>query len=219
MYLYQINETVTMNNKQNKKAIGYIRISTTEEKQKHSLDYQKEDIKKYCEYKKIKLKRIVVEKKSGTKLNKREKLKELLKKNDFDFLITTKIDRLARNIVDLNNIVNELKEKDKDVIFTENEINTSTSNGRFFLNILGSFAEFEAQVISERTKAGLSIAKDKGVVLGRPFSRKRKTEELIKKIRSLRKARKSWEEIAEILQYKSKATPYTLFNKYKNDYK
>lgn len=85
-------------------AIGYARISTNEDMQKHSLQAQSEDIKKYCEHYNLKLKKIETETKSWTKMDKREKLQKILNDNNFDVIVTTKIDRLARNIVDLNKI-------------------------------------------------------------------------------------------------------------------
>jgi DNA invertase Pin-like site-specific DNA recombinase len=76
--------------------------------QKFSLDAQETDIKRYCEYHNLKLKKIEREMASGTKMKKRTKLKHILEDEKFDVLVVTKIDRLARNIMDLNNIVNQL---------------------------------------------------------------------------------------------------------------
>ncbi len=142
-------------------AVGYTRISTSELKQKHSLDYQKSQIKTYSKLINVRLKKIEVERASGRNLNKRPKLQKLLADKKFDILICTKIDRLARNIIELNKIVNDLQAVGKDVVFIENQIDTSTANGRLFLNILGSFAEFEGAIISERTKEGLRMARNK----------------------------------------------------------
>lgn len=197
------------------KAIGYARISTDRDKQKHSLEYQKERIKAFAEYHNAYLKKIVVEQATGTKITKRPKLQELLTNKKFDLLICTKIDRLARNIVDLNNIVQDLQASGKDVAFVENQIDTSTANGKLFLNILGSFAEFEAEIISERTKSGLETAKKKGVRLGRPKSKKTLLGAKIARIRSLRKARKSWAEIAEVLGYKTRGGAFNFWKRNK----
>ena len=91
-------------------AIGYARISTSDAIQKHSLDAQSADIRKYAELYGYKLKKIILEQASRKHLENRPKLTKLLADKNFDVIITTKIDRLARNIVDLNLIVAELKE-------------------------------------------------------------------------------------------------------------
>ncbi len=184
-------------------AIGYVRISTNENKQKHSIDHQKEQIRKYCEYEHIKLKRVVIEKASAKDLKKRPKLRETLQTNCFDILICTKIDRLARNNIDLQNVVNRIQENGKEIIFIENKIDTTTAQGKMFLQMMGIFAEFEANIISERTKAGLETARRKGVILGRPKKRSTLSGEKITSIRAMRKGRKKWREIAEKLGYRS----------------
>ena len=204
-----------MNTQKRLKAIGYCRISTNEDKQKHSLDHQKTMIKAYADLHGVNLIKTEVENATGTKISARPKLQELLAKKNFDVIICTKIDRLARNIVDLNNIVRDLQNVDKEVVFVENQIDTTTANGKLFLNILGSFSEFEAEIISERTKAGLAAARKKGVILGRPKKRKTKTGEQIRKIRSLRKARHSWNQISEMLGYKNKSGAFNFWKRNK----
>ena len=185
-------------------AIGYARISTNDHLQKHSLDAQSTDIRKYAELYGYKLKKIELEQASGKNLEKREKLKKLLSDKNFDVIITPKIDRLARNIVDLNLIVSELQAHGKDVVFIENNLDTSTANGRLFLNIIGSFAEFEAKVIGERVKRGMQEAKEKGIHVGRPRSKKMREEDEVKQIRILRQRQQlSYSEIAKKLGYSS----------------
>jgi len=200
-----------MNTQKVIKAIGYGRISTTDEKQKHSLDYQKEKIIAYAGLISAKIQKIETEKATGRKISARPKLQRLLERKDFDVLICTKIDRLARNIFELKQIINELEKNGVAVVFVENQIDTSTANGKLFLNILGSFAEFEGEIISERIKAGLQTAKKKGVKLGRPKNKKTITGEQIDKIRSLRKGRKSWEEISKILNYKNRSGAFNFW--------
>jgi DNA invertase Pin-like site-specific DNA recombinase len=200
-----------------KKAIGYARISTNSTEQKHSLDYQKEKIEAYATLINAKLVKVEKEQATGRKISKRPKLQALLERKNFDVLICTKIDRLARNIFELQQIIETCKKNGVAVVFVENQIDTSTANGKLFLNILGSFAEFEAEIISERIKAGLETAKKKGVVLGRPKGRKAFVEEKVAKIRSLRKARKSWEEIAGILGYKNKSGVFNFWKRNKGN--
>ena len=207
-----------MNTKNTLKAIGYARISTTDEKQKHSLDYQKEKIRAYAGLISAKIQKIETERATGRKISKRPKLQEILEKaknKKFNILICTKIDRLARNIFELKQIIQELEINGVAVVFVENQIDTSTANGKLFLNILGSFAEFEGEIISERIKAGLETARKKGIPLGRPKKKKTITGEQIDKIRSLRKGRKSWEEISEILKYKNRSGAFNFWRRNK----
>lgn len=188
--------------KKEKVAIWYARISTNEDMQKHSLDAQKLDIEKYCSLYWYKLKRIEFEMASWTKMIKREKLKKILNEKNFDLIVTTKIDRLARNIVDLNKIVYSLKAEGKDVVFIDNNIDTSSANGRLFLNILGSFAEFESEIISERVKRWMAEAKRKGVVFGRKKLKKTLLSDEIKNIRLMRQRKGfSYSRIAKELWY------------------
>lgn len=185
-------------------AVWYARISTNDTLQKHSLDAQSADIRKYAELYGYKLRKIELEQASWKNLEDRPKLRKLLQDKNFDVIITPKIDRLARNIVDLNLIVSELQEHGKNVAFIDNNIDTSTANGRLFLNIIGSFAEFEAKVIGERVKRGMQEAKEKWVHVGRPRSKEGKEEDEVKTIRILRQRnRLTYWEIAEKLGYSS----------------
>jgi DNA invertase Pin-like site-specific DNA recombinase len=200
-----------MKTQNQKKAIGYARISTNSIEQKHSLDYQKEKIEAYANLINAKLVKVEKEQATGRKISKRPKLQTLLERKNFDVLICTKIDRLARNIFELQQIIETCKKNGVAVVFVENQIDTSTANGKLFLNILGSFAEFEAEIISERVKAGLETARKKGISLGRPKQKKTIVQEKINRIRSLRKARKSWSTIAEILGYQDKSGVYNFW--------
>ena len=138
-----------MNTPKKLKALGYARISTTEATQKHSLDYQKDKIKAYSSLINARLVKIETEQATGRKISKRPKLQKILERKDFDVFICTKIDRLARNIFELRQIIEIFEKNGVAVVFVENQIDTSTANGKLFLNILGSFAEFETEIISE----------------------------------------------------------------------
>jgi DNA invertase Pin-like site-specific DNA recombinase len=76
-----------------------------------------------------------------------------------DTLVETRIDRLARSIGELQNIVRELRRKDATLKATEQPIDTSTAAGKSFLDILGVFAEFETNLRRERQMEGISAAK------------------------------------------------------------
>jgi DNA invertase Pin-like site-specific DNA recombinase len=81
--------------------------------------------------------------------------------------MVTRIDRLARSIGDLQDIVRALKAKGVALRATEQPIDTSTAAGKCFLDMLGVFAEFETNLRRERQLEGISAAKARGVYKGR----------------------------------------------------
>src|SRR5271169_6851801 len=114
---------------------------------------------------------IRAEKASGARRDGRSELQVLL---DFlragDILVVTRIDRLARSLRDLQNIVHELKSKGVALKATEQPVDTGTAAGKAFLDMLGVFAEFETNLRRERQLEGIAAAKAKGVYKGRPAS-------------------------------------------------
>jgi DNA invertase Pin-like site-specific DNA recombinase len=141
--------------------IGYARVSTTDQ----SLDIQEAALKAAgCEV-------IRSEKRSGTTTTGRAELQTVL---DFlrlgDVLMVTRIDRLARSIGDLQDIVRAVKAKGATLKATEQPIDTGTAAGKCFLDMLGVFAEFETNLRKERQLEGIAKAKAAGVYKGRPVS-------------------------------------------------
>lgn len=116
---------------------------------------------------------LFIEKKSGTTTRNRHELENLLKQaRNGDHVFVTKIDRLARSIIDLNNVMNRFKEKGVSVTFLDNNMTfeADTENNamqRLLFNVLGSFAEFERDMIVNRTGEGRQRAKAAGKKLGR----------------------------------------------------
>lgn len=87
-----------------------------------------------------------------------------------DVLVVTRIDRLARSIGDLQDIVRSVKAKGASLKATEQPIDTSTAAGKAFLNMLGVFAEFWNDLRRERQSEGIAKAKLAGVYKGHPPS-------------------------------------------------
>lgn len=108
------------------------------------------------------------EQKSGTTTEGRTELALVM---DFlregDTLLVTRIDRLARSLIDLESIVAQLRAKGAHLKATEQPIDTATPAGRAFLQMLGVFAEFETAIRKERQLEGIAKAKAKGVYKGR----------------------------------------------------
>ncbi|WP_340107560.1 recombinase family protein [Pikeienuella sp. HZG-20] len=137
---------------------GYARVSTEDQ----SLEVQKEALKAAgCEI-------IRAEKVSGTSRTGRNELATLL---DFiregDTLVITRIDRLARSIADLFEIVKALEAKGAALEAIEQPIDTADAAGKAFLGMLGVFAEFETAVRKERQMEGIAKAKAEGRYKGR----------------------------------------------------
>ena len=108
------------------------------------------------------------EKVSGTSLKGRKEFETLMEfMREGDELVVTRIDRLARSIRDLQNIVYELKNKGVTLSATEQPIDTRTSAGKAFLDMLGVFPEFETNLRKERQMEGVRKAKERGVYKGR----------------------------------------------------
>ncbi len=87
-----------------------------------------------------------------------------------DVLMVTRIDRLARSIGDLQDIVRTVRARGASLKATEQPIDTSTAAGKCFLDMLGVFAEFETNLRRERQLEGIAKAKVAGVYKGRPPS-------------------------------------------------
>ena len=137
---------------------GYARVSTPDQ----DVGLQEEALcRAGCEI-------IRAEKVSGTTRNGRTELETLLQfLRPGDTLMVTRIDRLARSIKDLQDIVHELRQKGVTLKATEQPIDTSTAAGKAFLDMLGVFAEFETNLRKERQMEGIAKAKAKGIYKGR----------------------------------------------------
>lgn len=91
-----------------------------------------------------------------------------LREKKFDGVLIWKLDRWARSLQELIMDIDEITSKGLQFIVDTAPIDTTTASGRLFLQILAAFAEFEREIIRERTMAGLERAKALGKKLGRP---------------------------------------------------
>jgi DNA invertase Pin-like site-specific DNA recombinase len=138
--------------------IGYARVSTADQ----NLELQFNALTEYgCTT-------IYQEKISGKSTDRPElkKLLESLRKGDQ--VVVWKLDRLGRSLRDLVDLVALFHEQEVNFVSLHDHINTTTATGRFTFNIFASLAEFEREIIRERTKAGLSAARARGRKGGRP---------------------------------------------------
>lgn len=144
--------------------IGYARVSTQEQ----SLEVQEEAIRKYAADLGEHEIEIYKEKESGGKSDRTELNAALRHARAGDKFIVYKLDRLARSTKQLYELTDELTNKGVEFISTQDKIDTMTSTGRAMFGMLAVFAEFERDIIRERTRAGLESAKRQGRIGGRP---------------------------------------------------
>src|ERR1700729_3184188 len=95
-----------------------------------------------------------------------------------DALVVTRLDRLAHSIRDLCSIVDRLEAKGVSLRILGMGLDTATANGRLMLNVLGSVAQFEREVMLERQREGIAKAKAEGKFKGRAPTARRKAEEV-----------------------------------------
>lgn len=116
--------------------------------------------------------------------------------NRFQMIVTAKVDRVARSVLNLLKLLEELKYNNVEIRFTDQpECSTDSPQGRFMLQILGAVAEFERELIRGRVKAGMARVKAQGVKVGRE-----PVDAPIEKINELREQGKSVREIANELK-------------------
>ena len=175
--------------------IGYARVSTLEQ----NLDLQQDDlIKAGCE-------EIIVDKISGTVVNRPGlgQLKSMLRKGDT--VMVWRLDRLGRSLKDLIEWVNYFDEKEVAFRSLKESLDTGTSSGKLVFHIFGALAEFERNLIRERTSAGLAAARARGRLGG---AKKKLSEKQSKHLIELYQSKKHpVKDICELFQI-SKPTLY-----------
>ena len=138
--------------------IGYARVSTNDQK----LDLQHDALRDAgCA-------RIFDEKTSATSthLPVRDELTDYARPGDV--VVVYKLDRLGRSLRDLVDVVVRLKERGVGLRSLHESIDTTTATGKLTFHVFAALAEFEADVLRERTRAGLAAARSRGARLGRP---------------------------------------------------
>jgi len=152
------------------KLLGYVRVSTVKQSKQFSLASQKDSIHKYCKLKKYKL--VSIEQESRSAVAERpvfeEALERVLEDDTVDGIIIAKLDRMGRSVKDLAHIGGTLKEKGKQLISVHDNLDTSTANGRLLFNMLAAIAEYERELLLERTKEGRRRAQAEGKIMHRP---------------------------------------------------
>jgi DNA invertase Pin-like site-specific DNA recombinase len=150
-------------------AYAYIRSSTKEEVEQGSNERQINAIKDYCKLRNYDIRIFEDKGISGKNINRKAYQDMLNNIDNCDLVIVYKIDRLARSLIDLLNFINLLDNKNKGFVsIADTGIDTTNPNGKLLIQILGAFAEFERNIINERTRKGREFARERGRKFGRP---------------------------------------------------
>src|SRR5215212_1666587 len=138
--------------------IGYARISTTEQ----TLDLQRDALEKAgCD-------QIFADRVSGTKAERKGLTEALSHLRAGDTLVVWRLDRLGRSLRHLIDTITALNDRGVGFKSLQENIDTTTSGGKLVFHIFGALAEFEREIIRERTQAGLKSARSRGKIGGRP---------------------------------------------------
>src|SRR5689334_8877620 len=138
--------------------IGYARVSTTDQ----TLALQQDALTKAgCE-------RIFTDTASGSQTDRPGLSEALSHLREHDTLVVWKLDRLGRSLKDLIARITQLQNQDIGFKSLTEQIDTTTSGGKLIFHIFGALAEFERDIIQERTQAGLAAARARGKRGGRP---------------------------------------------------
>lgn len=141
--------------------IGYARVSSTGQNEAAQVDLLSRHGAE----------ELFIDKASGKTREGRPELAEAIRfARKGDVLMVTRLDRLARSVIDLHSIAQELEAKGVDLIVTEQSIDTTTPHGRLMFNMLAAIAEFETDLRRERQLEGIAKAKEEGRYKGRPVT-------------------------------------------------
>ena len=181
--------------------IGYARVSTHDQ----NLDLQKDALEKAgC-------KKIYVEQMSGSSRIRPELEKTLEMLRNGDTLVVWRLDRLGRSLKHLIELISKLEQREIGFKSLMESMDTTTSGGKLIFHIFGALAEFEHNLIKERTSAGLAAARARGRNGGRPLKLDEKKRELAIKLYNERE--RSIKEICQIMGV-SKPTLYSYIHKH-----
>ncbi|MCK5019838.1 MAG: recombinase family protein, partial [Candidatus Peribacteraceae bacterium] len=152
-----------------KKVIGYVRVSTEEQKKKGlSIDHQKEKIKLYAALNDLKLVDTIVDAGVSAKnLNGRPGIKriiQLARKKEIDGVVVYKLDRLFRSSKDAHNTCHMFKKQGVAFHSVTEQIDTESPLGQFFFSIMSACAELERNLVSQRTSDVLKSRREAGKV-------------------------------------------------------
>ena len=150
-------------NEERKVAGIYIRVSTEDQaREGFSLGEQEEKLRQLCEYKEYKI--FNVYKDAGISAKDMEhrpafqQMLEDMRAGKINYIVAYKLDRVTRSVRDLEELIAVLEKHNTYLVCDRDDVNTSTANGRFFIRMLTVLSQLEIEIVSERTKFGLTGA-------------------------------------------------------------
>jgi len=149
-----------------KRAALYARVSTADQKEAMQI----REMTEFCEKRGFDPTTFRDPGWSGAKENRPafNTMMAMVRRRQYDVVIVYKFDRFARSLRQLISALELFHDIGVEFISLHEQIDTTTSTGKLMFGIIGSFAEFERSIISERTKSGLARARAEGTTLGRP---------------------------------------------------
>lgn len=182
------------------RAIGYCRVSTDEQGQSGlGLEAQQQTIRSEAERRGWSLEHIYIDVASGKSLRRRPDFGEalgVLGRGDADVLVVAKLDRLSRSVSDFAAILAQTQVEGWALDICDLGVDTTTPSGKMVAQIMMVLAEWEREMIGDRTRAALHAARARGTKLGR---RSGIDPETVRLIRILRESGRSWQQIADAL--------------------
>ena len=148
---------------------GYARVSTADQ----HLERQTDALEQYGTDK------IFCKKMSGTKKNRPELDRLLQELHNGDTLVIESLSRLGRSVKNLSELMERFNQQNVRLVSLKETIDTQSSTGRLLFTILSSLAQFERDVLAERTKEGLNAARARGRLGGRPKIDAKKIEKAV----------------------------------------
>ena len=152
--------------------LGYVRVSTSEQADSGAgLEAQRQAIVAECERRGWQLVEVVEDAGYSAKSLKRPGIRSVLarlKAGEAEALVTAKLDRLSRSMLDFAGIMADAQKQGWSVVCLDLGVDTTTPTGEVTANVLASFAQFERRLIGQRTKDALAVKRAEGVQLGGP---------------------------------------------------
>ncbi|RKD24603.1 hypothetical protein BEP19_09505 [Ammoniphilus oxalaticus] len=140
------------------KCCGYVRVSTEEQLEGYSLEFQADEIRKYASLNGYEIVDIYEERGESAKNLNRTQFQRMVKdlyENKFEVILAWKVDRISRDVVDLMQLIKELNGKDKKLVITSTNSDSTKENDDIVFLLQGYFSELERKKILERTSLGM----------------------------------------------------------------
>lgn len=181
--------------------IGYVRVSTDEQARSGlGLEAQVRSVTDECERRGWRMVRLVRDEGVSAKTLERPGLQQALRAiadGKADGIVAAKLDRLSRSVIDFSTLLDWAEDVDATIVALDLQVDTSTAAGRLMANLVSAIAEWEREIIGERTAAGMAVKRSQGLPISRPAVSDR--PELMARIKELRDCGWTLQRIADQL--------------------